>query len=324
MKAPLSLYKMLRWYKQVIDFQKQTPLTMPLSRRFKTLRHGFRSSSYALYDFSTNDPRAYLPDTVHAGVTINGVLCSDILHDKLLFERFFKDIVKTPAVLGVVDRGTLHPVQEFAFSSARELLAYCEGSGGVMLKPRSGRQGRGVQSVYLQDGLVFISGKPATLEELEKLLGSLDAYLVTERIVQDGYAHHIFPASVNSIRIMTMQDPAQDHRSFIPVAVHRFGSRSTGPTDNVSRGGLMAKIALDTGVMSRAVKFPRETHGELRWCSHHPDTGMPIEGVTVPDWSELTLHILAITERFKFLRYVGWDIVIAEGEFWVIAGNYTP
>ena len=76
--------------------------------------------------------------------------------------------------------------------------------------------------------------------------------------------------SANSIRITTMQDPDQNDSPFIPVAVHRFGSKSTVPTDNVSRGGLFANIDLDTGVMGQAIKFPYETGGKLTWCSHHP------------------------------------------------------
>ena len=91
-----------------------------------------------------------------------------------------------------------------------------------------------------------------------------------------------------------MQDPDDGYRPFVGVAVHRFGSKPTGPVDNVSRGGLMAHIDPQTGVMGSTIKFPHETGGEMYWSSHHPDTGAPIEGVRVPGWIEVRERLLGL------------------------------
>ncbi len=314
------LYSPLHQLTRAVRFQKDTPLATPLNQRLTTLRHGFRSSRYILYDFEQNDPKAYLPDTVFREATaINGTFCRRVLEDKLLFTRFFGDIFKVPEVFALVERGRFYPLTaQHTFSDL--LSAY----GGAILKPVLGWQGQGILSVSEENGKLSVNGRPSSLSALEQTLGQLDGYLVTERIVQDGYAHTIFPGSVNSVRVTTMQHPDENHRPFSAVAVHRFGSSTTGPTDNVHRGGLMAQINLETGTMGPAIGFPHETGGELRGCSHHPDTGAPIENVRVPGWDALQTRLLRLIETFPFFRYVGWDIVLTQDVCWLIEGNHNP
>ena len=287
-RSPSLLNRLAR----AVKLQKQTPLSTPLSHRLTALRYGFRSSRYTLYDFGKNDPRDYLPDTVFREATaINGDFCRRVLEDKLLFTHFMQDVklpgFRVPEVFALVGCGQLCLLSGHGTLS-NLLAAY----GGVILKPVAGWQGAGILNVSSQGGKLVVNGQPSSLSALENQLATLDGYLVTERIVQDGYAHDIFPGSVNSIRVTTMQDPDDHHRPFTAVAVHRFGSRTTGPTDNVHRGGLMAQIDLGTGRLGPAIKFPHETGGERRWCSRHPDTGAPIEGVRVPGWSTLQARLL--------------------------------
>lgn len=315
---------------RAISYQKHTPLAMPLSQRFLALRHGFKSSAFALYDFRTNDPSDYLPDVSFREATnINGPFCRRILEDKLLFAELFKGHADIPAVVGVVERGKLYGVSSHkgernGLSTLDALIEYCEGGDGVVLKPAAGWQGQGISSLEVRAGQPYLDGQASSRAEVERHLASRDNTLVTQRLVQDGYAAAIFQGSANSIRVTTMQDPDDAHRPFIPVVVHRFGSNTTLPTDNVSRGGLMANVDLDTGELGMAVKFPRETGGELFWCSHHPDTAARIKGVSVPEWGRLKAQLLGVAESFPFLRYVGWDVIVAQGKFWVVEANHNP
>lgn len=299
---------------------------MPPTQRLEMLRHGFRSSAYERYDFAHNDPADYLPDTkLGQASRISGPFCRSILDDKLLFSALFGAHVHVPRVLALIERGTLHALHpEPAVGSVAALLEYCSDHGGVVLKPVAGWQGEGISSVRVEGGELLFNGAPLAAAELEARLAALDNYLVGELILQDGYAHEIFAQAANSIRITTMQDPDDAHRPFVPVAVHRFGSSTTAPTDNVSRGGLFAHIDLGTGVMGPALKFPHETGGQRYWCSAHPDTGAPIEGVRVPKWDAVKAQVLDLCERFGFLRSVGWAIVVAQGSCWFLEANYNP
>lgn len=312
---------------RAVSYQKDTPLTMPLSRRLQMLRRGFKSSAYALYDFGKNNPDDYLPDTsFREAALVNGPFARRLLGDKLLFTEVFRDHLKIPEVVALIERGRLYSLSEAhaELSDADALLRYCERGAGVVLKPSDGWQGQGIVSLEVRQGQPFLSGAPVSQDEVRRHVAERDNTLVTDRLTQEGYADAIFPGSANSIRVTTMQDPDDDHRPFIAVAVHRFGSNTTGPTDNVSRGGLMAPVDLETGELGLAVKFPRETGGELYWCSHHPDTGAPIKGTKVPGWAALTGHLLETAARFPFLRYVGWDVLVSKGEFWVLEGNHNP
>ena len=305
---------------RALKLQKQTPWSTPLSQRLTALRYGFRSSRYTLYDFEQNDPKAYLPDTVFREATaINGTFCRRVLEDKLLFTQLVQGVFKVPEVFALIGHGQLCPLA--GHGTLSDLLAT---HGGVVIKPVMGWQGAGILNVSEQGGELVVNAKPSSLKTLEQQLAGLDGYLVTERIVQDGYAHDIFPGSVNSIRVTTMQNPDDHHRPFTAVAVHRFGSRTTGPTDNVHRGGLMAQIDLGTGQMGPAIKFPHETGGERRWCSRHPDTGAPIEGVQVPGWNTLQARLLTFLETAPLFRYVGWDVVATQDVCWLVEGNHNP
>lgn len=305
---------------RAVNFQRKTPWSTPLSQRLTALKYGFRSSRYTLYDFGQNDPRDYLPDSVSREANaVNGGFCRRVLEDKLLFTRLLQGVFKIPEVFALLERGLFQPLD--GHGTLSDLLAT---HGGVILKPVAGRQGTGILSVSEQGGELAVNGQPSSLRMLEQQLTRLDGYLVTERIVQDGYAHAIFPGSVNSIRLTTMQNPDNNHRPFTAVAVHRFGARRTGPTDNVHRGGLMAQIDLDTGRMGPAIKFPNETGGKLHWCSRHPDTGASIEGARVPGWNALQARLLEFTETAPLFRYVGWDVVLTQDACWLVEGNHSP
>lgn len=323
--APKHAQRPLNRLARAVKFQKETPLSTPLGQRLTTLRRGFRSSRYTLYDFGQNDPKDYLPDTVFREATaINGEFCRRVLEDKLLFTRFVQDFFKVsgfrvPEVFALLERGQFCALA--GHGTLQDLLAVY---GGVILKPVAGWQGAGILNVSGQGGELVVNGQPSTLSALEEQVAALDGYLVTERIVQDGYAHAIFPGSVNSIRVTTMQNPEDDHRPFTAVAVHRFGSVTTGPTDNVHRGGLMAQIDLGTGEIGLALKFPRETGGKRHWCSRHPDTGAPIEGVRVPGWSTLHARLLEFVSAAPLFRYVGWDLVLTQHTCWLVEGNHNP
>jgi hypothetical protein len=305
---------------RAISYQKKTPLSMPLSQRLTALKHGFRSSMYTFYDFARNDPGDYLPDTVFREATnINGAFCQNILRDKLLFTEMLRGTFRVPEVFALLERGNLQPLGE-----QQTLAELLERHGGLVLKPAGGWQGAGIFNVGVAGATLTVNGRPSTLAALEQQLERLSGYLVTERIVQDGYAHDIFAGSANSIRVVTMQDPDDGHRPFVGVAFHRFGSKTTGPVDNVSRGGLMAHIDPQTGVMGSAIKFPHETGGEMYWSSHHPDTGVPIEGQAIPGWTEVRERLLGLVATYPFFRHVGWDVIVAQGEAWLVEGNHNP
>lgn len=296
---------------------------LPLATKIKLWRRGFKSSSYQLFDLGCNDPRDYVSDleVARAG-RINGAF-GRILKDKLLFAPMLAPYARVPEVLGLVERGTVYPLAAAELTGAEALLGRAA-EGGVILKPAAGNKGKGVLSVMRDPptGELRLNGQPTTAGVVAQKLATLDGYLVVARVQQAAYAEQIFSGSANTIRIITMRDP-DNGEVFVPAAIHRFGTAATAPTDNFQTGGVSAAIDLATGALGRAVRFPTETGGELRWLAAHPDTQAPISGVVIPRWAEVKETVTALVEAYRFLKYVGWDVVVSDAGIVIIEGNHN-
>lgn len=55
--------------------------------------------------------------------------------------------------------------------------------------------------------------------------------------------------------------------------------------------------------------------------SKHPDTGSILEGKVIPGWEQLKSEIEDLTNRFPYLNFVGWDVLLTEEGFCIIEGN---
>lgn len=323
--ALLSRYRgrgLKRVVRQAIVQERRSTFSLPVGKRVRAWRLGFKSSSYVLYDLDANDPADYLPDVVMHHTHRLDEPFGRVLRDKLLLNAVLGAYVAVPEVLAIVGKGRIFALRaSHHVQNVRSLLAYCEANGGVILKPCQGNKGRGVASVEVKGAGIYLNGKRASLEDVERHVAKLNNYLVTGRVVQARYAAEIFPQSTNTLRVITMQDPANGHEPFIPVATHRFGVQASIPTDNWAKGGLDAKIDLDTGGLSPARRNPLISR---EWYHQHPDTGAQIAGVRVRNWDQVKSGLLNLVEKLSFFKYVGWDVVVTEEGFTVIEGNNPP
>ncbi len=139
--------------------------------------------------------------------------------------------------------------------------------------------------------------------------------MICEHITQAQYARNIYPDSINTIRIVTTR--GNDGCITFPIAIHRFGNRISGCTDNACRGGLFCLIDIDTGMLGKAHSYrTRESY------SCHPDTGVIIESSKVPNWHETLKIFNDVHKKFPYIPYMSWDVVMQDdGTFIVIEGN---
>jgi hypothetical protein len=255
------------------------------------LRHGVSYHSYALYPQGGE----YLSEVARLDAFfINSPATRHILNDKYQFSLQLSERFPVPPILGILRNGTLELLNG-------PLEPWWE-RGDLIAKPLHGSRGAGV--VRLKQGEPFpVSSAPI---------------LLTPFVEQAAYAKQIAPLSSNTIRVLTLRD---EKGPFIARAVHRFGTRETVPTDNWSLGSLCARVNLETGVLSKAVKHPRRTDGTLKWVERHPDTDAPIEGTVVPRWSQIQAELLSTLEDLPRFLYVGWDVLVTDERFWVLEGN---
>ncbi len=276
----------------------------------KLWEQGFLPDKLQLYDFETNGVSSYLSD-VQREMTkgLNGEHAA-ILNNKLLFEAFFSQCVRTTETVFYTDRGAGVHIQQ------QEALKRADAS--YYAKPIFGGGGRGVFRCDVQAGRVLVKGTEHSWDAFEALLLSQAGdYMLTKAIRQHPALARIYAGSTNTIRILMMRD-TRTAKGFIASAVLRVGTAETGGVDNFSRGGLSFELDVRTGEVGRGA---RKHSVKPREIEVHPDTGVRVTGVTIPFWEQAVTAVQEAFDLYRPLRYVGWDLVISEAGPMILEGN---
>lgn len=301
----------------LINQERNSKSNLGLLKKVRYLRHGFSSSKYELYDFKKNNHQLYLSDFQRYKTKLINGQYSLIIDDKNLFSKLFNEYNVTTEVFGEVQNGKIMINERRA--SVDEFVRLLIGKHKIIIKKYRGGGGKGVYKVSSEKGSIYLDDKLISKEELVVFLNGLSNHLITEHLEQAEYSNAIYPGTINSIRILTMQNPITGE-VFIPIAVHKFGSEATKPVDNVWKGGMTALIDLDTGKLGKSA-YHFENNNKIKWLPTHPDTKKTIEGTQIPNWEEVKRKVIAVANVEKNLKYVGWDIVVTDNGIKVIEGN---
>lgn len=109
---------------------------------------------------------------------------------------------------------------------------------------------------------------------------------------------------------------------------------ATSLTDNFlagTSGNMMAHGDPDRGVL-RGGKRLSDAGTGLVEVTHHPRTGLPLDGFEVPHWSAaVELARRAHADAFREFRALGWDVavtadgpVLLEANAWFDPPSHTP
>jgi hypothetical protein len=321
-----TIRRELKNHLQVLKWQRNLPSTTSLATRLKLFTGGFTGLSQTIYDLDRNNGRDYLSDlAARRSFRIRNPMSVRVMDNKLLTPAVLQNYFDVPEVLAVVAEGEISPLRQDAkVRDVATLLEHCRATGGVILKPSGGLQGKGVISLKVKNECVYISEQRAETAEVHGLISGLDSYQIESFVEQAAYAAKIYPHVTNTMRILTMRDPERGDEPFIAFAIHKFGTKESAPVDNWAKGGLSAYVDLETGELGPGAGYPDYTGGKLTWFDHHPDTGEQIAGVYVPNWSALMEQLLEMLRALKFLIYIGWDIVITPRGPCIIEGNTGP
>ncbi len=299
-------------------------LPMPLHRRMNLWRQGLTTESGLLYDLSDGRRKLYVSDWAYLMRTpfINGVT-NPTLNDKVIFFHTMRSVgAPTATVHGLA---TPRGMAWFAGppdgerDAVRGLRVLLERDGELVLKPADGGRGNRIAFLALADGGVTVNRERADDAALAALL--TPGMLVCERLHQGAWAAGIFPDATNTMRLMTMWD-IDTGEPFVAKAIHRFGTHRSAPVDNVAKGGISTHVDLATGELGEAIPAP-SIWGAQRF-THHPDTGAPLVGARVPGWEQVVAEVLEVNRRVAHIPYIGWDVLLGDGRWWIIEGNHYP
>ncbi|MAT72414.1 MAG: alpha-L-glutamate ligase-like protein [Planctomycetaceae bacterium] len=175
-------------------------------------------------------------------------------------------------------------------------------------KPASGAGGRGIIVISSREGNSFFTpgGREitsgdlryhlsTTLSGLYSLGGQTDEVIVEQRIVNHPALSDIVVGGTPDVRVIA-------YRGVPVMAMTRLPTEMSGGKANLHQGAVAAAVDLMHG----------RTFGGVcqdRTVQKHPDTGVPIKGIEIPEWRRLLTAAMRLADALE-MGYVGIDFVI--------------
>ncbi len=296
---------------------------VPLTRQVQIWRHGFYGNHSQMYDFDRFGFDAYLSDLQRATKLepLNDRVQRDLLNDKLVTFLFLRSVeAPTPEVFGFVNGQ--RPVFYGEPARSGGLAALLEQRGKLVVKPRGASGGDRFMLLARDGDRTLVNGR-----ETDDLDACLHGRLViSEFVEQHEYARKVFPGATNTLRLLTLRD-RDSGEPFVAGAVHRFGTTASAPVDNTRKGGLPARVDVQTGVLGPLAGMPGYFYpgpGPVQWFDSHPDTGEPVRGLQVPHWQRIVHGIEQLMVTMEGMNCVGWDVAVTADGFSILEGNNRP
>ena len=192
--------------------------------------------------------------------------------------------------------------------------AFCQRHPTFVVKPVGLGQSIGIHKVEVGDSDTHGLFKRlfAETEATNSLYNcAIDKGVLVEELIEQGEEMAILhPASVNSVRMYTINQGDGDIRMWYPCV--RIGAGGNFITAG-AEGCILAGINICTGIVDSP------GFDELgRTIIDHPDTHIPIQGIRIPRWRQLCQKAIEMAERVPTLRYVGWDFVYDKDKEWIV------
>ena len=188
--------------------------------------------------------------------------------------------------------------------------------GKLAFKASAGTHGDGFYCLAYENGKYYLNGKESDEQGLaDTIYGQKSFYIITEYLVMHRELRAIYPNSVNTVRVMVVNEHGYDPK--ILQTYMRIGSSSTGFTDNVGYGGICAMIDRETGELYLPQTISAHVFHD---CPVHPDTKKEISGA-LPNWELLRNTVLEIARYFGELEYLGFDVAITDAGICVLEIN---
>ena len=183
-----------------------------------------------------------------------------------------------------------------------EFKEYLKNKKEIIVKPLSLSCGKGVEKIKVSDY------EP---EELYNHLIKTERYLVEDVAKQNNEISKIYPESVNTVRIVTLNKK-------VVAAFIRFGNLGN-VVDNFNHDGMVTTINIENGIVEYPALDKKKNIYEI-----HPYTNEKIIGLKIPMWDkvkELCIEACSVTPE---IGYIGWDVCVGEKEPCLIEGNDFP
>lgn len=319
------------WFFRILPAKNHFGLN-PFIRLKYAILGGFMVDQYALYNLKDKKNRKlylseydwyksrYINDPFDRMLD-NKIICTEVLHHYIKVpEIYFLKNNGKMTLFPAIDAESLENQNRWATS--QDAVDLLEEHGPLFIKPLAAGKGNGVRRIEKlvntdnNDAAYMIDDEMVSEAALLEYLDKENDYFICQGVSQCDYLNELYDKTTNTIRLITLRDP-KTGKFKVFFAVQRIGTKETIPVDNGSRGGLVAKIDLETGELSEAQSLHSLTRHKV-----HPDSKNPIEGVVVPNWNAIKEQMVELASRFPYLNFVAWDLLVDENnDVYVIEAN---
>jgi alpha-L-glutamate ligase-like protein len=193
---------------------------------------------------------------------------------------------------------------------ANRVEKFLKGNEAFVIKPTRGSGGKGIMVIDKKVGKNYV--KPSGTEVapgdvknhvsnilagLFSLGGKRDYALIEYRVQPAKLLTDMSFQGAPDIRVVMLH-------GYPVMAMLRASTKESDGRSNLHQGAIGIGIDIATGMSVRAIH-----HG--RPVTHHPDLGIHLIGVQIPDWDTI-LHMSVTCQEMTGLGYLGVDIMIDE------------
>ncbi len=209
-----------------------------------------------------------------------------------------------------IENGELKPI-DFdlqRYGNAEDVLSLIQ-KAPIALKACMGGHGKGFYKIELDKDGYAINGKKAYEQDVTQLIKSLDDYILTEycvpsKVFQDACGKDSF-AVLRTVSVFDKEDGPQ-----ITAILIRLGTSSTGLVSDYD-GCINCGVDLQTGRVFNPLMRSGDAEGIIKRIplKDHPDTGVDLESLCIPNFSELNDMVKRISAHLPMTPYLVTDII---------------
>lgn len=213
-------------------------------------------------------------------------------------QRAEKFNIPTPMLQGVIR-------YQYEISKFEKIIQNLK---SFVIKPSKGAVGKGIVVIakHSNNNYITSSGKNISQDKLKRhlsnilaglysLAGSPDVAIIEDMIETEDSLKNLSYEGVPDIRVIVF-------KGFPVMAMLRLSTKASDGKANLHRGGIGVGLDIKTGTALNAIQYSR-------CITKHPDTGLDLNDITIPNWKDLLLLAAKCYEMTK-LGYIGVDIVI--------------
>lgn len=248
---------------------------------------------YEMYNMNSNERKTIITRGINNNIVkkYNNMEYAYKFEDKALFNKLFNKYLNRKWIY-LEDKNT----------SIDDFYKYLKGKKEIIVKPLSLSCGKGVEKIKLTN---------KNIDKLYKHLLETKQTLVEDVAKQNKVINDIYPYSINTIRVVTLN-------KHVVSCLLRIGNNGN-VVDNFNHDGLVTTIDIDTGI----INYPAiSKDGKVYY--EHPMTNKKIVGLKIPMWDSVKKLCIKACDVVPEIGYVGWDVCLGEEKPFLIEGNDYP